>query len=397
MDIMRPGGAAPGRERYPALTGVRAFGAIAIFFDHFPPWAHWHIVINVMAFFYVLSGFLIVRLYHEQARLTGEWLSKYFINRFARIYPVYFLLLTLAVCLQRDFSAAVLASNYTLTHALFYHSRLIIQPSWSLTVEECFYALAPIFMVLARRGGFAAAFALAAALLGVALFVSGLDIRFLHTPAFVLSTTFFGHFAEFFAGVYLALYVTRCEKSGSLALAGSWRTVAGLAGVSALTLAMLIIYRRPPLDDAAIVLINNFLMPAPIALLYCGLIREDTLVSRALSGNLAALLGRSSYSFYLLHMLVIDHLSLPLLAAMPRYRPAVVLATLIVAWALAIALFTWYEEPVNLAIRRRLKSKGSPIAVAAAAGSTGSTPAGPCAAPARIRGKCRGNIPAARR
>ena len=379
---MRPSGGAPARERYPALTGVRAFGAIAIFFDHFPPWADWHIVINVMAFFYVLSGFLIVRLYHEQARLTGAWLSQYFINRFARIYPVYFLLLTVAVCLQRDFSAAVLASNYTLTHALFYPSRIIIQPSWSLTVEECFYALAPIFMVLARRGGFAAAFALAAALLGAALFISTRDVRFLHTPAFVLSTTFFGHFAEFFAGVYLALYVTRLEKAGSLQVAGRWRTLAGLAGVTVLTLAMLIVYRRPPLDQAAIVLINNFLMPAPIALLYCGLIREDTALSRALSGRVAALLGRSSYSFYLLHMLVIDYLSLPLLAAVPQHRVAVVLATLIVAWALAIALFSWYEEPLNRGIRRWLRSKGSPVALAAAAGST---PASPCAAPARIR------------
>jgi peptidoglycan/LPS O-acetylase OafA/YrhL len=366
MRVMTPNGRAPGKERYPALTGIRAFGAIAIFFDHFPPWANWHIIINVMAFFYVLSGFLIVRLYHEQAQLTGQWLSKYFINRFARIYPVYFLLLTVAVCLQRDFSASVLVSNYALTHALFYPARLIIQPSWSLTVEECFYALAPIFMVLTRRAGFTAAFVLAAALLGMALVISRLDIRFLHTPAFVLSTTFFGHFAEFFAGVYLALYVTRLEKSGLLPVAGRWRTVAGLAGVSALTLAMLIIYRQPRVDHAAIVLINNFLIPAPIALLYCGLIREDTALSRALSGSLAGLLGRSSYSFYLLHMLVIDYLSVPILSAMPHYRLAVVLSTLIVAWALAIALFIWYEEPVNLAIRRRLKSQGSPVAVAAA-------------------------------
>jgi peptidoglycan/LPS O-acetylase OafA/YrhL len=375
---------APGRQRYPALTGIRAFGAIAIFFDHFPPWANWHIVINVMAFFYVLSGFLIFRLYHEQAQLTGAWLSKYFINRFARIYPVYFLLLTVAVCLQRDLSAPVLVSNYTLTHALFYPSRLILQPSWSLTVEECFYALAPIFMILVRRGGFPAAFTLAAVLLGAALGISTLDVRFLHTPAFVFSTTFFGHFAEFFAGVYLALYVTRRERSGSLQVAGRWRTLVGLAGVSALTLAMLIIYRRPPLDYAAIVLINNFLMPAPIALLYCGLMREDTALSRALSSGIAGLLGRSSYSFYLLHMLVIDYLSKPLLAALPHYRPAVVLVTLIGAWALAIVLFTWYEEPVNLAIRRRLRSKDSPVALAAAAAAT---PSSPYAAPAKIHGK----------
>lgn len=381
---MRLSGGTPGRERYPALTGIRAFGAIAIFLDHFPPWANWHIVINVMAFFYVLSGFLIFRLYHEQARLTGEWLSKYFINRFARIYPVYFLLLTIAVFVQRDFSGPVLVSNYTLTHALFYHSKLIIQPSWSLTVEECFYALAPLFMVLARRSGFAGAFALAASLLGAALAISRLDIRFLHTPAFVLSTTFFGHFAEFLAGVYLAIHVTRLEKSGSLPCAGRWRTVVGLGGVSVLILAMLIIYRRPPLDEAAIVLINNFLIPAPIALLYCGLMREHTVLARLLSGSFAGLLGRGSYSFYLLHTIVIDNLSRPLLAAMPGHRLLVVAATLVGAWALAIVLFTWYEEPLNLAIRRRLRSKGSP---AVGAGVAGSTPAAPCAAPARIPGK----------
>jgi len=346
-------GPGSGKERYPALTGIRAFGAIAVFFAHFPLRPDWHIIINVMAFFYALSGFLIVRIYHEQAEIKPAWLSRYFINRFARIYPVYFLLLTIALCLQRDLQPAVLATNYTLTHALFFPSRIILQPSWSLTVEECFYALAPLLMILARRRGFTAVFALGAALLGAALGVSELDIRFLHTPLFVLSTTFFGHFAEFFAGVWLALYVTRLERAGELHLQGRRLTLAGLAAVSALCLAMVLIYRhRPPDTTAAIVFINNFLIPAPIALLYCGLIREDTVLSRALSCGLSRLLGRSSYSFYLMHMLIIDYLSMPLLRALPGYRPALVLATFAVTWALAIGLFLYYEEPMNLAIRR---------------------------------------------
>jgi peptidoglycan/LPS O-acetylase OafA/YrhL len=345
-------GSASGRERYPALTGIRAFGAMAVFFAHFPLRPEWHIVINVMAFFYALSGFLIVRIYHEQAEITTAWLSKYFINRFARIYPVYFLLLTIAVCLQRDLRPAVLLTNYTLTHALFLHEKIILQPSWSLTVEECFYALAPVFMILARRRGFAAAFALGAALLAAALAVSELRIGFLQTPAFVLSTTFFGHFAEFFAGVWLALHVTRLERAGKLHVAGGRRTLAGLAGVSLLSLAMLLIYRHAPLDVPAIVLINNFLIPAPIALLYCGLIREDTALSRLLSGGLARLLGRSSYSFYLLHTLVIDYVGAPLLQALPGYRPVLVLGTFALAWGIAIGLFFLYEEPLNLAIRR---------------------------------------------
>jgi peptidoglycan/LPS O-acetylase OafA/YrhL len=342
----------PGKERYPALTGIRAFGAIAVFFAHFPLRPDWHLIINVMAFFYALSGFLIVRIYHEQAELTRAWLSKYFINRFARIYPVYFLLLTVAVCLQHDSRPTVLLTNYTLTHALFYHEKIILQPSWSLTVEECFYALAPLLMLLARRRGFAAAFALGAGLLAAALAVSQLRIGFLQTPLFVLSTTFFGHFAEFFAGVWLALYVTRLERAGNLQVAGSRRTLTGLAGVSVLSVAMVLIYQHPPLDARAIILINNFLIPAPIALLYCGLIREDTALSRALSCGVSRILGRSSYSFYLLHAPVIDYLSLPLLRALPGHRLALVLGTFVVAWAIAIGLFLFYEEPMNLAIRR---------------------------------------------
>lgn len=342
------------KERYPALTGVRAFCAMTVFFVHFPLQPDWHLALNVMPFFYALSGFLITRLYHERASLTRQWLSTYFVNRFARIYPVYFLLLTIAVCLQGDLQPGVLVTNYTLTHALFHRERIILPPSWSLTVEECFYALAPIFMLLARRRGFAAAFALGAGILAAALGISKLGINFLETPVFVLSTTFPGHFVEFFAGVWLALYVTRLERAGALRVEGSKRTVGGLAAVSMLCLAMLLVYRHSPdrLGTAAIILISNVLIPAPIALLYCGLIRESTALSRALAGRLARLLGRSSYSFYLLHMLVIDHLSLPLLRFFPGRRPVLVLATLAVTWAIAIGLFLTYEEPMNLAIRR---------------------------------------------
>jgi peptidoglycan/LPS O-acetylase OafA/YrhL len=354
------------RERYPALTGIRAFGAIAVFFDHFPVWTDRHIVINVMAFFYALSGFLIVRIYYEQAQLTTTWLSKYFINRFARIYPVYVLLLTLTVCLQHDFQPWMLLKNYTLTHALFYHTKLIIPPSWSLTVEECFYALAPLFMIAARRAGFLAAFSLGWLLFAAALVVSRLDIGFLQTPTFVLTTTFFGHFVEFFAGVYLALAVTKVERTGTLPKPGGHRTLAGLAAVSLLTTAMLVIYSRPgPLNYRPVVIINNFLIPFPIALLYWGLIREQTVLSRVLSSRVAGLLGRSSYAFYLLHMPIVQYLSQPVLLRFPGYRTSVVLLTFALTWVVAIGLFVFYEEPVNLALRRRFRSKDASVGLKA--------------------------------
>jgi peptidoglycan/LPS O-acetylase OafA/YrhL len=312
-----------GDEKYPALTGVRAAGAAVVFFQHFHLTEGPHITLNVMAFFFALSGFLIVRIYYQQAEFTRKWLARYFVNRFARIYPVYFLLLTIAVLLQHESRPAVLATNYTLTHALFHGMHFVIEPSWSLTVEECFYFLAPLFMLLVRIGNFFVSFLFGCLLLLAALLVSTLGMRFLGTPAFVLTTTFFGNFVEFFAGVYVAFAVMNLEKKGPVRAAGSKYTFAGLAGIAVLGLAMIGVYRHVPLDVRALILINNFLLPFPIAVLYWGLIREDTLLSRFLSGKLCGLLARGSYSFYLMHTLIIHYISLPLLTATNGYRPLV--------------------------------------------------------------------------
>lgn len=55
-----------GNEKYPALTGIRAMGASVVFFDHFHYANDHNVRINVLAFFFALSGFLIVRLYYNK-------------------------------------------------------------------------------------------------------------------------------------------------------------------------------------------------------------------------------------------------------------------------------------------------------------------------------------------
>jgi peptidoglycan/LPS O-acetylase OafA/YrhL len=339
-------------EKYPALTGVRALGATVVFFDHFPLAKDFHVTVNVMAFFFALSGFLIVRIYYERFELTGKWFAQYFVNRFARIYPVYFLLLSVAVCLHHDFRPWVLLTNYTLTHALFHHAEIVIQPSWSLTVEECFYLLAPLFMLLAGRFNFFAAFVSGCMLFAAALAISTGGHAFLGTKGFVLSTTFFGHFVEFFAGIYLALALIKLEKKRAVAMPGCGYTVAGLCGVAAMIIAMMVVYAHSPLNTLAVIWLNNFLIPVPIAVLYWGLLRETTPISRFLSNGTIRLLGRASYAFYLLHTMVIDAVSTPLLGAL-GHRPLIVLSTLAATWLMSIALFVCYEEPLNRSLRAR--------------------------------------------
>jgi peptidoglycan/LPS O-acetylase OafA/YrhL len=124
-----------------------------------------------------------------------------------------------------------------------------------------------------------------------------------------------------------------------------------------LVAAMVIVYRHVPTHFGAIILINNFLIPLPIAVLYWGLIRENTVLSRLLSGNMAGLLGRSSYSFYLLHTLVINYIGVPLLLSRGGFRPLYVVLMLAVTWIASISLFVFYEEPVNILIRRVFRSK----------------------------------------
>ncbi len=348
-----------GTEKYPALTGVRAVGATVVFFDHLPLLPSAHVIINVLAFFFALSGILIVRIYYEQAQLSLSWLGKYFVNRFARIYPVYFLLLTIAVLLKPSVHWPTLLANYTLTHALV-HTTLLIQPSWSLTVEECFYVLAPAFMLLARRYNFLVPFAFACLLTVAALAFSRLGFTFLGSSLYVLYWTFFGHFAEFFAGVWVALQLVALEKQGALRVRGCVRTVTGLLGVSLLIGAMVIVYQHRPLSFGSIIVINNFLMPLPIALLYLGLIRETTILSRMLSGKFIGLLGRASYAFYLMHMLVIDHLAKPFFP-MEEHRVLSILLTFGITWLLSVLLFLCFEEPVNGFIRKRFKSNAKSV------------------------------------
>jgi peptidoglycan/LPS O-acetylase OafA/YrhL len=212
-------------------------------------------------------------------------------------------------------------------------------------------------MVLVKVRNFLTAFAFACLLLLAALLISRLGIGFLGTTPFVLSTTFFGHFLEFFAGVYIALAVIRMERKGSIYAPGSKCTAAGVAGVGLLAVAMILVYRRASLDLAAVILINNFLIPFPIALLYWGLIRENTFLSRLLSSKAFRLLGRGSYCFYLLHTLIIDYVSVPLLASTGGYRPLYVVLTFMATWIISILLFFVYEEPINIFIRERFRSQ----------------------------------------
>ena len=173
--------------KLPALTGIRAFAALAVVLYHFtrgfPPleglFLHGYLGVDL---FFILSGFIIHHVYRDTfSKGAGREDFLNFIRyRFARIYPVHFAMIAAMLCLYLIAVSAIeiaphdpapytwtaLAANLTLTHAWFGVPSPNI-PSWSVSAEWFAYLLYPFICVAAVRLPAAARCALALVCLAV--------------------------------------------------------------------------------------------------------------------------------------------------------------------------------------------------------------------------------------
>lgn len=125
------------------------------------PEGHWlsNIVAEMghcgVAGFFVLSGYILAHVYRNRAWSTQE----FFVNRFARIYPLY--LLGLIFTLPMDWvspgmpaegrSEALGLSVVLQQSWLPFSNGRFNGPGWTLSVEALFYALFPVFFFIWRR------------------------------------------------------------------------------------------------------------------------------------------------------------------------------------------------------------------------------------------------------
>ncbi|HTR04279.1 MAG TPA: acyltransferase [Thermoanaerobaculia bacterium] len=360
-------------SQIPALTGVRAIAAYFVFFHHTPTrWLQvgplylwWEMHVGVTLFF-VLSGFVITWRYDRQGPPRGSRLRGYFVNRFARIYPLYFFLVVPTMLYWGERSPRVWFFNLT----IFSCFDSGIPQAWSLRVEECFYLAAPLVFLLWRRHPLlplAAGAAVLAALVPVSLLPSMDGI--LGPPRTLFLYTFFGRFFEFYVGMALARRVA-ADPAPSRPRRFPLLTLAGAAGIAGVVVALSAIHTATAtrylygLHHPAGIVLNNLVLPLLIAAFYLGLIRERSLLQRVLSTRIADLLGRSSYAFYLVHMGVVRDLFVRLAvlgaglvsagAAAVTFRFATrPIGLFLLVNLLAILLYEGIEAPANRYLRRR--------------------------------------------
>ena len=164
-------------------------------------------------------------------------------------------------------------------------------------------------------------------------------------------------FFEFFCGIFLALCILNKQKKASGPINGIRWTIAGGIGIAAVFIIHLTNNTYADKKTLA-VLLNNFILPVFIGLLYYGLIYERSLFSRFLSGRLVGLLGLTSYAFYLVHIIVIDSIAKPFIAPyFHEHYNLYVLLIFILTQAVAYLIYKFYEEPLNRFIRKNFSTK----------------------------------------
>ena len=354
---------------YPALTGLRAVAAFAVFAFHHrhlqglghsalagalrSGLSELHIGVSI---FFTLSGFLITKRYAGRQFDGAEW-RRYLLHRAARIWPVYLLLVvaTFAASYSTEGQQhpgrwlAELAASLTLLKGFSEKWYLTgIAQAWSLTVEESFYLLAPLVFWLGwryRPGRAWPLLAAGAAGLGLAAYAA---VPALGSPLFVLKATIFGRLPEFLVGAAFAWYGPRLRRGGA---------TAGGAAVGLLTVLLLVtvqrLTHRVSLDSYPGVLLNNWLLPLATGWLLHGLATEPSRLARLLGSALGQRLGRASYCFYLLHLGVLPTALEPWL----KHRlPAglAVAATFGVLVLAALALHRGVEQPAHRWLLARL-------------------------------------------
>lgn len=398
----------PSRPRLEALTGLRYIAALCVLLTHlawnFPGGQVKQLAGELwaigMPLFFTLSGFLMAYNYsngfRNQYRAT---LGKFFVARFARIYPIYlvalFLWLGIAGHIFHDLrdhprdTAVSLAMNATMTQNWAWipvyqgtpEPRAVSNAhywiAWSVSVEFFFYLMFPLiiipvarFITNPRR-----------ALIGIGgvfcLFV-GIDFVLVRTATEPILTSLksvwqllqnpYIRLGEFTIGVLAGqafLYTSQRELSirswwlGSLVLAGS---------------VPLLLYGNHwiwgpnnPSVGSRVAASNVLYAPLCATIIYC-LARIPNWPQRLLGSRPMVLLGESSYCLYLVHPLI-EGLFVSRLVGEGDIQIRRVLlfnhlAMLVVLHFLCFGLYRYAEVPLRGLVKRVFEGRpkrGEPV------------------------------------
>lgn len=254
-------------------------------------------------FFFVLSGFLITTLLLREARDYGQFsIRDFYIRRALRILPVYVFVVSAVsfyyVGIKGRSDLADLVPFYYLFLSNFLTDHIpTLSITWSLSVEEQYYVIWPLLMLLLTRRPliWLALIVVAANVLG-SMGIFGLTAQQIGPLTLKLPNA---TYAPIIMGALLALALDnpRGHALAARSLGGRWTALAGFA------LLALAIHLTPFEIRGWPNLLIHTLMTATLAAL---VLREDNAGLSLLRQPVIARVGAISYGIYLYHLIALD-------------------------------------------------------------------------------------------
>jgi peptidoglycan/LPS O-acetylase OafA/YrhL len=284
----------------PDIDGLRAVAVLAVILGHFGlPLRGGFVGVDV---FFVISGFLIGGLLWREYDDTGRIaLGRFFLGRIRRLAPAFFLMLAgvgvigwfiLLPFEYRELGKSAIAATVYLSNVFFYRQAGYFETisvekpllhTWSLAVEEQFYLMLPLVILLLVRWRWGVIGAL------VALWAGSLVACVLLTPHAPDAAFFLFPFRawELLSGVLLAIWAYETD-----------RDLRGYAPLSWLGFALIIL--------AILVTPEGRAFPGALALVpVIGTVlllgNRAGRINHLLSHRYVVLIGMMSYSLYLWH------------------------------------------------------------------------------------------------
>ena len=318
------------------IDGLRALAVVPVILFHagFELFSGGFVGVDV---FFVISGYLITTILIEDIENKRFSIVNFYERRARRILPALFFVMLVCIPFawmwmlpsqMKDFSQSLVAVSLFASNILFWHESGYFDASaeekpllhtWSLAVEEQYYVLFPIFLILAWRFGKNRVFWMIVVMAAISLLLSEWGWRNKATANFYLAPT---RAWELFAGSITAFIVQKqgVQKNNLLAI----------LGLAAIVFSIFYFDESTPFPSVyALIPVLGVVM----LVLYAD---KATFAAKLLSTKIFVGIGLISYSAYLWHQ--------PLFA-FARIRsfeyPSLLLMSVLSLVSLVLAYFSW--------------------------------------------------------
>lgn len=322
-------------------------------------WLHESVTAGPIAvnYFYVLSGFIMAIAYYQIQPDKPLNKRRYWIARFARIYPVYLLaLLLMAAANSKELLQSPLTFPLHLSMLQAWipgYPMTLNNPGWSLSVEAFFYLSFPFLLALIYKTGlkYLAITCIVIWLVTQYVLISGINSAEYTAKSLLHDFVYYHplmHLNAFIAGILCGvLFKKNADKL---------KPTNTLVLISSLVLIILLLETRPMIESLlGIKLAYTNGLIAPAFLLFIWLLAATKgCVQKALCHPFLILLGEASFSLYILQKPVFglyNKLIEPRVGLGDMADFYTTLALLIIASILSYKLF---ESPLRTLINKKL-------------------------------------------